>query len=122
MSDGFPTQSNESELDEHHLRLVGGTTACTKVMGMGMAVAWVSTGLYEITWAIAPGSFAGLDTGLQATTPADIAGHTIVAGVYNATTRKLRFSLYNASFSLHDLAALEWINLTTRFKQIPLGT
>ena len=44
-------------------------------------------------------------------------GYTVVPGVYNTTTRTLRINITNASESLTDLAALQWLTLALAFKQ-----
>lgn len=104
------------------VKFVGGTTAVTKVTGTGegVTVTYISTGIVDLTFSAnaVPGSFLGL-AGMpmfQATTAADVKGHTCVPGVYNATTRKLRLNITNAAETLHDLAALEWLSLVCVFK------
>ncbi len=114
----FPDKPIRGLIPEHGLhliRFVGGTTAVTKVYGPGVAVTYTGTGDYLLTWAENPGAFLGMTYGLQATTVADIKGHTVVAGVFNTTTFTLVVKLTNASESLHDLAALEWITLACHF-------
>lgn len=117
MADFYESLSSEPEGREHFVRFVGGTAAVTKVRGRGITVTYIGTGLVDLTWTENPGVFAGLKgaPAFQATTAADVKGHTCTPGVYNATTKTLRLNITNASESLHDLAALEWLSLTVLF-------
>lgn len=115
------TGSSEPGLNLHVIRFVGGSAAVTKVLGQGATVTYVSTGIVDVSWAgnaNNPGVFLGLAGAplFQATTAADVKGHTCVPGVYNATTKTLRLNITNASESLHDLAALEWLTLVAMFR------
>lgn len=101
----------------HIVRAVGGSAAVTKVTGYGLAVTRTSTGLYKLTWSENPGIFVGYTWGLSATTLVEVAGFSVVAGVYNSTAFTLAFSVYNASNAVADLAALNWIDLVVRFKR-----
>lgn len=109
---------SEPECLDSIIKFVGGTTAVTKVYGQGVTVTYVSTGLVDIAFTENQGTFLGF-TGhmLSATTTADIAGYTAAAGTYNASTRTVRVSIYNASDALADLAALQWLTLRATFKR-----
>ena len=120
-SDYYEPLASEPELRLDIVKFVGGTNAVTKVLGKGVTVTYVSTGLVDITWranAYNPGYVVGLvgAPAFSATTQADVAGHTAVAGVYNATTRTVRVAITNAADTLHNLAALEWLTLVFAFK------
>jgi hypothetical protein len=115
MLDQFELRGTIPDQRSDLVRFVGGTTAVTKVFGPGVAVTYVGTGDYLLTWAENPGAFLGATYGLQATTHADIKGHTVVVGVFNTTAFTLSVKFTNASEALHDLAALEWITLDCRF-------
>jgi len=113
--------TTEPECRKHIVKFVGGTAAITKVFGKGMTTTYVSTGIVEIAWpdlASKPGAFVGC-TGhcFEATTPGDLKGFTVVPGVYNATTKKLRVNIFNSTFNLADLAALNWLTLELCFKE-----
>jgi hypothetical protein len=95
-------------------RVVGGTAAVTRTKGKGFTVAYVSTGRYRITYAEAYYEQIAVSHGLMATTPGDIAGHTVVFGVLSGRVQDVY--LYNASDALHDLAALEWISFEATFR------
>jgi hypothetical protein len=88
----------------------------TKITGrvVGFTVAYVSTGRYRITYAEAYYEQIAVSHGLMATTPGDIAGHTVVFGVLSGRMQDVY--LYNASDALHDLAALEWISFEATFR------
>lgn len=108
-------RSPQIEVIDHLVRFVGGAAAVTKVEGVGVAVSYVSTGIVRLTWADNPGRFMGFTYGLQATTPADVKGHTVTAAVFNTSTFVLDLHITNASEALHDLAALEWCNARIAF-------
>ena len=117
MADFYEPLTSEPELREHVVRFVGGSAAVTKVRGRGITVTYITTGIVDITWSENPGVFIGL-SGMpmfQATTAADVKGHTCVPGAYNSSTKTLRLNITNASDALHDLAALEWLNLVALF-------
>lgn len=121
MSDFYPDRASEPELRRHVVRFVGGTAAVTKVLGRGIAVTYVSTGIVDLVWSSrddAPGTFCGLEgsPSFQATTASQVKGYTCVPGAYNSTTRTLRLNITNASETLADLAALQWLNLVVLFK------
>ncbi len=114
----FPLRATFPEEQDHFIKFVGGSAAVTRVFGQGVTVTYIGTGLVDIVWAKNPGVFLGLAgaPAFQATTAADVKGHTCVPGVFNTTTFTLRLNITNASESLHDLAALEWLSLTVKFK------
>lgn len=116
MPDTFPPRVNEAGERDYLVRFVGGSAAVTKVTGPGITVTYISTGIVDLTWSENPGTFLGATFGFQATTAADVKGHTCVPGVWNASTLKLRLNITNASESLHDLAALEWLTCRVSFK------
>lgn len=118
--DGFDTKTSQPEHNETLVRFVGGSGAVTKVEGNGVTVSYTSTGIVTLTWAENPGRFVGCTYMLQATTPADVKGHTVTAGVFNTTTFALQLHITNASETLHDLAALEWCNLRVSFARTGL--
>lgn len=120
-TDYYEPLVSEPEIRLDLVKFVGGTNAVTKVYGKGITVTYVSAGLVDITWSANggnPGTFIG-PVGMpcfQATTAADVAGHTCVIGAYNATTRTVRVAITNAADTLHNLAALEWLTLVFAFK------
>lgn len=118
--DTNPVRSPVTELVLCPVRFVGGSTAVTKVVGDGVAVTYVSTGVVDLTFSDAQGTYVGLAGGasFEATTAADVKGHTCVAGVFNTTTNTLRLNITNASETLHDLAALEWLSVTLLFRRV----
>ncbi len=117
MADFYEPLYSEPNVRADIVRFVGGAAAVTKVKGRNVTVTYISTGIVELTWSENPGVFLGLAgmPAFQATTAADVKGHTCVPGVYNATTKKLRLNITNAADALHDLAALEWLNLVALF-------
>ena len=109
----------------HIVKFVGGTAAVTKVFGHGMTVTYVSTGIVDIAWpdtASKPGVFLGCGGHcFEATTASGVKGYTVVPGVYNTTTKTLRVNITNASETLADLAALQWLTLSLLFKEESSG-
>lgn len=120
--DAFDVKSNLAEHRESVCRGVGGASAVTQVTGKGVALTRTGTGAYLLTWSDDMGVFQGVDFGLQATTPGDIAGHTVIAGAYTAGTPTLAFIVYNASDAAHDLAALEWVTARVVFAPTSVNT
>ncbi len=120
MLDANPVRSPVPELHLSPVRFVGGTAAVTKVYGEGATVTYIGTGLVDVTFSESMGIYRGLAgmPSFEATTAADVKGHTCVPGVFNTTTRTLRLNITNASESLHDLAALEWLSLVFLFQRV----
>ena len=118
--DGNPVRSPVPELVLRPVRFVGGSTAVTKVFGEGITVTYIGTGLVDLTFAESQGTYVGLAgmPAFEATTAADVKGHTCVPGVFNTTTRTLRLNITNASDALHDLAALEWLSTVVMFRRV----
>lgn len=120
MGDFYEALDSETSLRKHMVRFVGGTAAVTKVLGRGITVTYISTGIVDLVWSANdgnPGRFMGLvgAPSFQATTASGVKGYTCVPGAWNATTRTLRLNITNASEALADLAALQWLNLTVAF-------
>ncbi len=111
-------RAGEPETREHLIKFVGGTAAVTKVFGQGVTVTYISTGIVDLYWPDNPGTFLLATFGFQATTASGVKGYTVVPGVYNASTLKLRLNITNASESLTDLAALQWLVCRVAFKEI----
>lgn len=115
MADGFfPARESEPEIRHLLVRMVGtGASAPTKVYGQGVTIARTSEGLYTLTLTGIPGYFMGYTYGLQASTPANVSGHTIVADDY--ASKVFTFTLYDSAFAVEDLEASEWINFDLWF-------
>lgn len=106
-------QSTQFDEISHHIRFVGGTTAVTKLFGLGVAVTYVSTGVVNLVWAENPGTYLGVSGYcFDATTASALKGYTLVPGAYNSVTRTMVLNIFNSSFAAADLAALQ--NLTLR--------
>ncbi len=117
--DAYPARDTEQDVRHHLVQLLGtGASAPTKVIGKGITVSYTAAGRYLLTWASNPGEFLGFTWGLQATTQADVKGHTVTAGAYPATasTFTLEIDLWDSAFAAEDLEALEWLFLDIAFK------
>ena len=119
MEPSYEARYTEPGLRKHLVRFVGGSAAVTKVLGRGVTVTYISTGLVDIGWStsdLSPGASHGIDgPAFQATTQSGVKGYSVVAGVYNTSTRKLRIAIYDASNNLVDLAALQWLTFYALF-------
>lgn len=118
MADSFDGRYSEPEVREHLIRFVGGTNAVTKVLGNGITVSYVSTGVVDLVWTDDPGTFLGATFGFQATTQSGVKGYTVVAGAYNASTKTLRLNITGASEALVNLAALQWLTCRVLFTEL----
>ncbi len=107
-------RSTSALVTTHVIRAVGGSAAVTKVTGPAVAVTRTGSGAYLLTFDENVGTVLTAIASLQATTPGDVAGHTVVFGAYNSTAKTLAFIVYNASDAAHDLAALEWVSLSVQ--------
>lgn len=114
--DGYKVKSNVPESKKHSIRCVGGASAITKDGGgKGISVSRTGTGAYLLTWKDAPGAFIKWSANFGASTPANVAGHTAVRGVYDSSALTLAFVVYNSTFAAHDLAAAEYIDIEVEF-------
>ena len=113
--DAYEVRSNISESRKFFVRGVGGSSTVTQVSGKGVVLTRTGSGAYLLTFSDSPGYLMGATAGFQATTLANVAGHTVVFGAWTAGGTTLAFSVYNASDSVHDLAALEWMTLDLTF-------
>ena len=119
--DAWKYKATQPEAAAHLVRAVGGTTAVTKQIGTGVAVTRTGAGAYRLTWSENPGNFINAIATLEAATPGDVAGHTVVFDTWDATNLRLDLVVYNASDSAHDLAANEYFNVVANFKPTAVG-
>lgn len=119
-SDRYPFRTAEPETD-CLIGTITGTGAADPTMdsalGNGFAVTWISTGLYEITLSQAVQRVVPARPAFWATTLTDVDGWDVVFKAYNATTRKIRFSVINESRTLSDLPAATGLHLTLNVKK-----
>lgn len=116
--DAFIRRSSEAEPRDIEFRMVGtGAAVPTKLLGKGITLARPALGRTTLTFREAPGSYDGVvGLAIEAATPANVAGHTIVVIPYNITTRVIEIQFFDAANALHDLAANEFVNVTFRFR------
>lgn len=115
-ANAYPLRSTTPEARRHVVRIQGaGTSDPVNEHARSVTVTRTGAGAYRATWNENPGGFVGVSYGLTATTPADLAGHTVVTAPWDATNRRLDFVLYNATFAAHDLEATEYIALDVTF-------
>lgn len=117
MIQAYPARSTTPELEEHLIRIQGAATSDpVNETARGVVVTRTGTGAFLITWAEDPGTYVLASCGLEAATPGDIAGHTVVFDTYD-TAGTQAFILYNAADAAHDLATAEYINIRVAFKR-----
>lgn len=114
-----PPKSTVPNERDYKLRILGtGAANPTVEVGQNMTVAWVSTGLYRITWSPGPGKFIGWSgPGWGAATTGDLKGYTAVRDTYDTTNHQLDVAVYNSSFALADLAANQYMDATFTFSE-----
>ncbi len=121
MTQHFKPLTSEPGLREYIVKFVGGTNAVTEVFGNGVTVTYSTTGIVILTWpqqpAEGPGTFIGATFGFQATTASGVKGYTCVPGAYNTSARTLTLNITNASETLANLAALQWLTCRIMFKE-----
>lgn len=116
----YSPESSEGYLRLVEVRLLGtGAAAPTKQLGQGITVTRTGVGVYRLTFAENLGTWRGPigAPGLEATTMSAMADHSVVFGAYTPATRTVDLTFYNAAGAARDLAALEFLNFTLRFKQ-----
>jgi hypothetical protein len=122
MLNAYPHRTTRPESQEHLIRFEGaGSSAPVKHLGAGVTITREGTGAYRATWTDGPGVFLCVTFGLEADTPGDLAGHTVVADVYDVDNKRLDFVLYNASDAAHDLVADEYITVRAVFSTSAVG-
>jgi hypothetical protein len=57
------------------------------------------------------------DSASRRSTPAGLAGWSIVATPYDSTNKRVDINVYNSTFALANLAANQWLNVTLTFKE-----
>jgi hypothetical protein len=118
MQDAYPVRSTQPELINHLVKLVGGTTAVTKVFGPGVTVTYIGVGIVDITWSESPGTFLAAIGSFSAVVIAGVSGVVAAFGVYSESTRTLRLNIGNAAAGTPvDLAANQWLTVIAYFKQ-----
>lgn len=96
-----------------------GTDAPSVTEGVGFTVARSDVGLWTITFSRKYKALISFEAGFQASTPADLAGHSVVVDDL-ATGDSLPLSICNASNDLHDLDANEYLNFVAVFRETAL--
>jgi len=122
MLDLVPYRNTQPEAYTYQILLLGtGASAPTVSLGRGIVVTRNSEGNYRLTFDDPPGNFVGLQYGLQAETPADLKGHTVVGGTFTYPTATalgyIDVVLYDSDFSADDLEDTEYISLALKFKR-----
>jgi len=110
-------QSTEPTEVQQVVRFAGGTALVSKLLGRGITVVYVGTGLINLVWADPQGTYIGLvGHTFDATAPAGVAGYSAVAGDYNAATRTLPINIFSGGNALIDLTATQRLTIRPSFK------
>lgn len=119
MTAEFEVFTNLATERDYTFTFVGGAAAITKEFGVGATLTYVSTGLVDIQWSAnqsKPGTFVGLKGhGFRATTSSGIKGYSVGLGDYDATNRKVRLAIWDASNNLVDLTSTQHLTITIAF-------
>jgi hypothetical protein len=114
-----PSKTTIPEERRFSVRGEGGSAAITAVgTPRGVAISRTGSGAYRATVGDdRPGYFRGVNHSLQAATPANLAGHTVIFDEWDADNKRLDFTVYNGSDTAHDLAADEYVWVELVFSQ-----
>ena len=123
--DAFPARNTEPSVFTDKIRFVGnGAADPTEVFGQNVAVTWVATGRYLLTWKDNPGAFVGYSHGFQSTTINALRGCSVTVGVFSTTAYTMEVDVWDGLaqaagvWVARDLAALEWLNLSIDFQRL----
>ncbi len=114
--DADPVKSPSPGVQMHVVRFVGGAGAVTKQDGggEGITVTYVGSGVVNLVWADAPGTFIGAIASVQASTPGNIDTYTVTFDDYSSSTLTLPLTLSEGGTPT-DLAALEYCTCVVMF-------
>ena len=116
---GYRPLDTEPGVFHHLVRVLGvGAGDPTKQVGRGITVTRVAAGKLRYTWADGPGAYLGFNFSFQATTQSDLKGYTVVAGEYDTTNKRIDLWVYDSTFTLADLAALQKLFVDFAFKTV----
>ena len=122
---GFPLRGTLHDTVCHDLLMVGtGATVPTVVAdsGRGVTLTDQGTGITRISFNEVPGTFIGAEASIQATTMTAVLGYQVIFGAWTAksgsTDAYIDFTFTNAAGTAEDLAVLEWVKATVKFRVI----
>lgn len=119
--DSFNDQCIEANVVKSYIKFTGAAASPappTKVFGRGLAITHPSAGVYNLVWDENPGMYMGvMGWAFEATAQSALKGFTVVAGVYNATTRTLVLNVTNAAELLTSLVTAQQLSITIGFKR-----
>jgi len=121
MSQRWQAWATEPNKVDVPVRIVGGSGAVTKLFGQGASIAYVSTGVIDVTFPDFYGTFLGMDAAFDATTQSQVAGYTAVAGdppsnPASGTSGTIRVNIFNNSNTLTDLTSTQRVLLTFQWR------
>ena len=115
-----PIRSNEPDTVYHDILIQGNATVANASIvagsGEGWSLSYSGTGLYTLTPSDNPGKLVGFTFGFQASTQANLAGHSAVADDKVSVTNAIPVQVFNATPAAHALVADEYISVTLKFR------
>lgn len=109
----------EPELHAHPVTFTGaGAANPTKNFGKGIAVTWVSSGRYRLTFVDAPGNLVCPGgPNWQDATPANLKNFSAVLGSFDSTGKIVDIFIYNSAGTLTDLTSTNIVSFDLQFKR-----
>lgn len=124
--EAFLAKATQPDFQFHPVVIQGGSAAVTKLQGTGVSIAYVSTGIVDITWSEAQGNttygICGFGFHTAAGAQAALKGYTIVDGAQSAQVTAsgpftIRINITNSSQALADLTVAQSVTLLFGFRQ-----
>ena len=122
--DAVPQRASEPESYEQLISITGaGAGTPVKNYGKGVAITWVSTGRYRLTFTDHPGNFITLGgPSWQDATPANLKQFSAVTNGPDATGKIFDLFVYNGSGNLTDLTSTNTLSCAMVFKRAGVTT
>ncbi len=117
--DGWQVRASEPELFATYVKFTGaGAAPVVEVFGRGVTCTRTGVGIVNLIFDENMGAYAGIiGPAFEATAQAGVKGWSLVAGVYNTTTRTVVLNLTNNADTLADLAAAQQVGFWVMFKR-----
>lgn len=116
--EAYGTRDTEPGTIRHLFRLLGTGAAIptAEVTHGGVTLTRPAIGRVLFTFAENPGVFVGVLDGLQAATPGDLKGYTLVWDTYDSSAKAIELSIFDSAGAAADLAAAQYVNAEIIFK------
>lgn len=116
--EAYPTVGTEPRTIRHQFRLLGtgASVPTAEVTHGGVTLTRPAIGRVLFTFAENPGVFVNVFDGLQAATPGDLKGYTLVWDTYDSTAKAIEVSIFDSADAAADLAANQYLHCEIIFK------